>query len=76
MTRSYSVLIQDDRMPNRRPSQEQNPKVERSAAAEERTPSAQHYWDYCPNCGARLHNMGCKYRCPDCHYFMSCSDFD
>ena len=34
------------------------------------------YWDYCPNCGARLYNHGCKYRCPDCHYFMSCSDFD
>jgi acetyl-CoA carboxylase beta subunit len=36
----------------------------------------QNYWDYCPNCGARLHNRGCKYRCPRCHYFMSCSDFD
>ncbi|RMH58104.1 MAG: hypothetical protein D6685_12290 [Bacteroidetes bacterium] len=34
------------------------------------------YWDYCPNCSARLYNVGCKYRCPRCHYFMSCSDFD
>ena len=34
------------------------------------------YWDYCPNCGSRLHNHGCKYRCPRCYYFMSCSDFD
>lgn len=34
------------------------------------------YWDYCPNCSARLHNVGCKYRCLQCHYFMSCSDFD
>jgi hypothetical protein len=34
------------------------------------------YWDHCPNCGARLHNVGCKYRCPRCAYFMSCSDFD
>lgn len=34
------------------------------------------YWDYCPNCSARLYNAGCKYRCPRCHYFLSCSDFD
>ncbi len=34
------------------------------------------HWDYCPNCHHRLHNDRCKYRCPRCHYFMSCSDFD
>jgi acetyl-CoA carboxylase beta subunit len=37
---------------------------------------AGNYWDYCPNCGSQLYNHGCKYRCPRCHYFMSCSDFD
>jgi len=34
------------------------------------------WWDYCPNCSERLQNHSCKYRCPRCHYFMSCSDFD
>jgi hypothetical protein len=33
-------------------------------------------WDHCPNCGERLVNDRCKYRCPRCHYFMSCSDYD
>ncbi|MFN3408616.1 MAG: hypothetical protein ACK45B_06460 [Limisphaerales bacterium] len=34
------------------------------------------YWRWCPVCGHELHNQKCKLRCPRCHYFMSCSDFD
>jgi hypothetical protein len=34
------------------------------------------YWRWCPRCGHELHNEKCKFRCPHCHYFMSCSDFD
>ena len=34
------------------------------------------YWRWCPRCGHELHNERCKLRCPRCHYFMSCSDFD
>ena len=34
------------------------------------------YWRWCPRCGTELHNEKCKLRCPECHYFMSCSDFD
>jgi acetyl-CoA carboxylase beta subunit len=40
------------------------------------TAASGNYWDFCPNCSSRLYNQGCKYRCPNCHYFMSCSDFD
>lgn len=48
---------------------------EASAAAPPEV-QAEKWWDHCPNCGSRLYNHGCKYRCPRCHYFMSCSDFD
>jgi hypothetical protein len=34
------------------------------------------HWRYCPQCGHELINEKCKLRCPRCHYFMSCSDFD
>jgi hypothetical protein len=34
------------------------------------------YWRWCPCCGHELENHKCKLRCPRCHYFMSCSDFD
>ncbi len=50
------------------------PPPEAHRTAEDATPG--NYWDFCPNCGARLYNAGCKYRCPRCHYFLSCSDYD
>jgi hypothetical protein len=34
------------------------------------------HWRWCPQCGRELINEKCKLRCPRCHYFMSCSDFD
>jgi ribosomal protein S27AE len=34
------------------------------------------HWRFCPKCGRELINEKCKLRCPRCHYFMSCSDFD
>jgi hypothetical protein len=31
--------------------------------------------NYCPRCSARLASRSCKLICPDCGYYMSCSDF-
>jgi hypothetical protein len=44
-------------------------------ASAEKNISGEH-WRYCPQCGHELINEKCKLRCPRCHYFMSCSDFD
>jgi len=38
--------------------------------------SSGEHWRFCPQCGHELINEKCKLRCPRCHYFMSCSDFD
>jgi hypothetical protein len=50
------------------------PLVNNADAASEKAPDE--YWRWCPQCGHELHNEKCKLRCPRCHYFMSCSDFD
>jgi len=44
--------------------------------ANEAESGAGEYWKWCPRCGHELENQKCKFRCPRCHYFMSCSDFD
>jgi Zn finger protein HypA/HybF involved in hydrogenase expression len=46
----------------------------RLAPSDENIPGE--HWRYCPQCGHELINEKCKLRCPRCHYFMSCSDFD
>jgi Zn finger protein HypA/HybF involved in hydrogenase expression len=45
------------------------------SAPPDRNISGEH-WRFCPQCGHELINEKCKLRCPRCHYFMSCSDFD
>lgn len=53
-----------------------SPLPERSSPPSEVEASPGEYWRWCPRCGHELHNEKCKLRCPRCHYFMSCSDFD
>jgi len=51
-------------------------KMESAAAPQQRSDVSGEHWRYCPQCGHELINEKCKLRCPRCHYFMSCSDFD
>ena len=31
--------------------------------------------EYCPNCSRKLMGRQCKLLCPQCGYFLSCSDY-
>jgi hypothetical protein len=47
------------------------------AAGMQERPGGQ-WWEFCPVCSSRLINHKCRFVCsnPQCHYFMSCSEFD
>ncbi len=57
-------------------SDPQSPEKEATQSAVESSDTPGEPWRWCPQCGHELHNEKCKLRCPHCHYFMSCSDFD
>jgi hypothetical protein len=49
--------------------------VEPAAVAGEIRREQEYASEYCPRCSARLDARSCKLICPDCGYYMSCSDF-
>jgi len=55
---------------------EREPAVRPLTRMEDPSGESGEHWRWCPRCGHELHNEKCKLRCPRCHYFMSCSDFD
>jgi len=30
---------------------------------------------YCPNCSTKLRDSRCKLKCPQCGFYLNCSDF-
>jgi hypothetical protein len=54
----------------------QNADTEDSCTVASGKDTSGEHWRFCLRCGHELINEKCKLRCPRCHYFMSCSDFD
>jgi len=52
------------------------PEIEKSETRPSSESISGEHWRFCLRCGHELINEKCKLRCPRCHYFMSCSDFD
>jgi hypothetical protein len=69
--------LKGDGLKNRRvKTAEENKKEIKVSPGKNGKDATGEHWRCCPRCGHELINEKCKLRCPRCHYFMSCSDFD
>jgi hypothetical protein len=57
-------------------AQKSKPEAEETCPVPSGNDISGEHWRFCPRCSHELINEKCKLRCPRCHYFMSCSDFD
>ena len=48
---------------------------EEKAGLDTRTRSVPDPSSFCPNCSTHLVEQQCKLKCPQCGYYLSCSDF-
>ena len=53
--------------------------LQEKASSRERLPASPNRQrdpsQFCPQCGLELQPDHCKLRCPQCNYYMSCSDY-
>ena len=48
---------------------------EKQSSAERKTLPLPDAFRFCPNCSTQLVDQQCKLKCPQCGYYLSCSDF-
>ncbi len=48
---------------------------EQDSGLDTRTRSVPDASRFCPNCSTQLVEQQCKLKCPQCGYYLSCSDF-
>jgi len=54
---------------------EEGPALTDAASAAQARQTTENAAEYCPNCSTRLKESRCRMSCPQCGFYLSCSDF-